>query len=300
MSLGTAPFESAPITSLRSMFSIVHVLLPFCDASPAEAIRASLARFERGRRGDVPDDWLAFHDETEHVRTLHRTPFVFSRDEGGGIRIEGSDTTFLDFGAIRAEMTARDTQRWAVRFADVEPDLSAFVGRFVRDLKRHPVTGGYGQWLNPIGRWDWWDLGGRFDGRIAGERRRPGRSVSVVSSGPSPGRSVLSGIADTLTEALGAEPPADIVVEADNNVEVVSRLIEDARAGCEHALPGAVLLPPGSVGDELRWVGSWPEIGPSESLRWLGLVEGTEWREVVLASYERFPDHWAAGVAYHL
>lgn len=50
------------------MFGIVHVLLPIGDRSPVEAIRASLTPFERGGRGDVPDEWLTFHDETEHAR----------------------------------------------------------------------------------------------------------------------------------------------------------------------------------------------------------------------------------------
>ena len=63
------------------MFSLAYVLLPFDDQSPAEAIAASLARFERGRRGDVPDDWLAFHDETAHVEELHQTRFTFTKGE---------------------------------------------------------------------------------------------------------------------------------------------------------------------------------------------------------------------------
>lgn len=63
---------------------------------------------------------------------------------------------------------------------------------------------------------------------------------------------------------------------------------------------GAVVLPPGSVEDRLRWVRSWPEIGPGETVGWLGVPAGAAWREVVVAAYRRFPDHWAAGVAYHL
>jgi hypothetical protein len=60
------------------MFGIVHVLLPVSDRSPAEAIRASLAPFQRGGRGDLPDGCLTFHDETEHVRALHTASRVFT------------------------------------------------------------------------------------------------------------------------------------------------------------------------------------------------------------------------------
>lgn len=126
---------------------------------------------------------------------------------------------------------------------------------------------GYGLWRNPLGRWDWWDL----DGRIAGERRRSGRAASVVSAGPNQGRAVLTNLENTLTSALGSEPPAEVVVEADNNLEMVSRLLEDAQAGREHAFPGAILLPPGSVEDATRSLRPWPEFEPEATLAWLGL-----------------------------
>ena len=171
------------------MFAAVYVLLPMSDAPPAEAIRASVACFDRGGRGDVPDDWLGFHDETDHVRTLYGAPLVFTREEGGGTRIEGThDVYHLDIRAIEAEMADQGVRHWPVRFRDFVPDVDDFARRFTTDLEQHPVTGGWGRWLNPLGRWDWWDLGGRFDGRIAGERRRLGRTASPVSSGPNAGR----------------------------------------------------------------------------------------------------------------
>ncbi|WP_375458526.1 hypothetical protein [uncultured Enterovirga sp.] len=72
------------------MFAAVYVLLPISEVSPAEAIRDAMAPFERGGRGDVPDNWLGFHDETDHVRTLHATPFVLTREKSGATRIEGT------------------------------------------------------------------------------------------------------------------------------------------------------------------------------------------------------------------
>lgn len=281
------------------MFGIVHVLLPFSDRSPAEAIRASLAPFERGGRGDVPDEWLAFQDDTEHVRALHTASWVFTDQDGGGFRIEGGAHWHLDFRAIRDEMARRGLRRWAVRFCDAEPDLASFVERFVEDLERHPITDGFGRWLNPLGRWDWWDLGGRFDGRITGERRLHRRPASGISSGPNRGRDVLANVHRTLEQALGSGPPVEVDVRADDNVEMVSRLLEDARSDLDHAFPNAVLLP-GSVEDRLRWLGSWPEVGPVDTLAFLGLAGATPWKEVVVAAYDRFADHWAAGIAYHL
>ena len=283
------------------MFSSVYVILPVSNLAPAKAIRTSLAPFQRGGKGDVPDDWLAFHDETEELRAAYRAEFVFTREEGRGTRIQGEPYWHLDIGAINAEMVRRGLHRWQMRFADVEPDLDAFVKAYVRDLERHSATGGYGRWLNPLGRWDWWDLGGRFDGHILGERRKPGvRRTGIISSGQSIGRTVLANVTDVLAEKLGSEPPEDVVVEADANIEMVSRLAEDAQAGLASAFPGAILLPPGTVEDRLRWLQTWPKIDPKGTLAWLGLPDDANWESVVVAVYRRFPEHWAAGVAYHL
>ena len=84
-------------------------------------------------------------------------------------------------------------------------------------------------------------------------------------------------------------------MEADLHVEMVSRLLEDARAGLAHAVPRAVLPPPGSAPDRLRWLSSWPEVGPADDLTWLGLPDRADWRSIVIGASERFPEHWAAG-----
>ena len=70
-------------------------------------------------------------------------------------------------------------------------------------------------------------------------------------------------------------------------------------AGRKNGCPATLVLPPGSVEDRLRWLGTWPQLGPSEAIGWLGLSADASWAAVVTAAYARFPDHWAAGVAYH-
>ena len=105
-------------------------------------------------------------------------------------------------------MASQDVRRWPVLLCDVD----AFARRFTTGLEQHPVTGRWGRWLNPLGRWDWWDLGGRFDGRIAGERRRRGHTASPVSSGPNAGRTLVARIEDAFGRAFGQKRPAEIVV----------------------------------------------------------------------------------------
>ena len=63
------------------MFSIAYVILPLAGTDPAEAIRTSLAPFHPGSRGDVPEGWLTFHDETAALRQAHEARFTFT-DKG--------------------------------------------------------------------------------------------------------------------------------------------------------------------------------------------------------------------------
>lgn len=232
------------------MFGLAYVLLPFTDTPPAEAIAASLARFQRGRRGDVPDEWLCFHDETAHIRGMHEARYSFARDRG--LRISGGESWYLDGDVVLAEMERRGKDEWTVCFAQVEPDLGRFVERFLHPFERHPVTGGFGWWLNGLGQWDWWDLGGRYDGAITGARRQGSRSRCAISSGPCRGREALKTLAGALEEACGQAPAAEVDVLNDDNIELVATLRETFDTADGPRIPNTVLLPPGSVQDEGR------------------------------------------------
>jgi len=283
------------------MFSVAYVILPLAEILPADAIRASLAAFQRGGRGEVPDDWLTFRDETEVLRRVHEARLTFTDLGKGGMQVDGNSEAcwYVDTGKVEDEMRRRGLQCGSVRFADAM-DLDTFHDCFASRLERHPETGNYGRWLNPLGRWDWWDLGGRFDGHIIGDPERgAGRSVATVSSGESGGRSLLANVGDRLGAALGQAPIAEIDVLSNRNVELVATLLADARAGREHAYPGALVLPPGAVEDCSRWLHTWPRLGPAKAFAWLGLPPEASWPAVVGAAYARFEDHWAAGVAYH-
>ncbi|MEG9504092.1 MAG: hypothetical protein MIN69_19905 [Methylorubrum extorquens] len=85
---------------------------------------------------------------------------------------------------------------------------------------------------------------------------------------------MLAKVTDALADAAGSDPVGEIFVDADANIEMISRLVDDAWAGRANAFPGAVLLPPGSVEDRLRRLRAWPGINPAETVAWLGLDEG--------------------------
>ncbi len=281
------------------MFALAYVILPFSDALPACAIRASLAPFQRGQRGDLPDDWLSFHDETEALLADYEAQLTITTQGNGGMRIEGGPTWHVSTQKVLDEMRRRGLESWSVRFADTM-DINEFYDRFSKGLDRHPNMGAFGRWLNPLGRWDWWDLGGRFDGCIIGDQRpRTARSVAKVSSGANPGRIILANIEDRLAEALGQEPFETLDVQTDQNIELVATLLEDARSNRDIACPSSLVLPPGALEDRLRWLDTGPDLRPQEAFAKLSLSSQLGWDAIVRAVYARFEDHWAAGVAYH-
>ena len=172
-------------------------------------------------------------------------------------------------------------------------DINAFYDRFSKGLERHPNTGAFGRWLNPLGRWDWWDLGGRFDGRIIGDQR-PGtaRSVAKVSSGANPGRIILANIENRLAEALGQEPFETLDVRTDQNIELVATLLEDARSNRANACPSS---PRTTAWGRSKTVCDGSIRGRISGLKrhspgW-ALSSQADWDAIVRAVYARFEDH---------
>jgi hypothetical protein len=195
---------------------------------------------------------------------------------------------------LKQHMSACALDRFEGTLAELEPDFDAFVQRFTDLGARDPTTGRYGRWLNPIGYWDWWELGGRFNGVITGERR-PAAIEQAISSGPSRGRDVMGGIVAAFG---GAASDEQAQIEA--NVELVETLRSAAARRETRAVPSALVLPVGSCADADRWLDNieWHEVRPG-TRRFLGAAPVADHASLVRAAYYRFADHAAAAVAYH-
>jgi hypothetical protein len=70
------------------VFALAYVILPVSDTLPADAIRASLAPFQRGQRGDLPESWLSFHDGTEALLENYEAQFTFTMKGNGGCKLK--------------------------------------------------------------------------------------------------------------------------------------------------------------------------------------------------------------------
>ena len=176
--------------------------------------------------------------------------------------------------------------------AELEPSFDTFVCRFTRCEARDAATSRYGRWLNPIGYWDWWELGGRFNGVITGDRR-PAASDHTISSGASSGRALM----ETIGTLLGAPDP-DERTQVEANVELAETLKELGKRRRGQRLPTAVVLPVGYCADEDRWFDcvEWHDIKPGTRAA-LGVSLEAEFRTLVRAAYDKLPGLVVAGVA---
>ena len=278
------------------MYGLAYVLVPSRFASLQSELDQTLARFRRGGDDMFPRAKLTFDDATESLRRLHCTKFQYNSD--GSVRWLDSDAAASSFDLrllrLSEHMAACRLSEFEGTFAELEPDFDAFVHRFTDFNQRDPDTSLYGRWLNPVGHWDWWELGGRFNGAITGERRAAGAD-QIISSGPSRGRAILGNV----VAALGASA-ADEKAEIEANVELVASLKLAADRNDHHSLPTALVLPMGCCADEDRWLDrvEWHEIRPG-TRAFLGASADADFPRLVRAAYDRFSELATAGVAYH-
>jgi len=278
------------------MYGLAYVIFSGDFDSLQSALDEQLSAFRRGGLDDFPRQKLAFDDISGELKELHDQAVIL-RSDGGGVALQCDDPKKagnLDFDALRELLQSMDALSWRGRLADVEPDFDTFARRFTKWKQRDPEVGEYGCWQNPLGRWDWWELGGRYDGYISGQPRAGSGSQSMISSGPSRGRELL----DDIVRSLGGKP-SEYEAEITANVELVSSLKEAARRGERHAFPTAIVLPADAGEADLRWfdVVRRPPLAETRSL--LSAPEDATFNEMALAAYERFEDRAAAGIAYH-
>jgi hypothetical protein len=278
------------------MYGLAYVIIPTEFSSLQAAIDAALAPFQRGGLDKFPRSQLAFNDMTNMLRALH-TAQLQLRLDSGGVNVFAPDPEHvfhLDTEALYMFLKLRDASSWSGRLSNVEPDFDAFAKRFTVWKERDPDAGSYGQWLNPLGRWDWWELGGCYDGFITRAGKSAGRDAPITS-GRSSGRDFLNGLA----RALGAQS-SEREAETAANIELASALLEAAIQDERHAFPTAIVLPVCACAPKHRWLdaSNW-RLASAETKALLTIPDDALFKEAVIAAYERFHTMAVAAVAYH-
>ncbi len=276
------------------MYGLAYVLIPTQFGSLQEELDRTLAPFMRGGEEEFPREKLAFYDVTDELTRLHGTRVRYNPDGSLTWLTPGEASYAFCLLRLKEHMSACALDRFEGTLAELDPDFHTFVRRFTEFEGPEPTTGRYGRWLNPIGYWDWWELGGRYNGVITGERR-PAAIEQAISSGSSRGRDVMAGLA----AAFGATAESE-QAQIEANVELVETLRAAADRNEQRSKPSALVLPMGACADEDRWLDNieWHEIRPG-TRQFLGAPPDADYLSLVREAYARFADHAVAGVAFH-
>jgi hypothetical protein len=189
------------------------VLLQHCDIK--SAVAALLAPYQENNMGDCPEGFLAFKDMEDEYRKDYETgstkmvpladgSHVYPWDER--FRVKGTFGT--GGGTHKVPESMREVEVFhRDRFATFE----AFVADYHGDSARDEKKGRFGYWENPNAKWDWYQIGGRWNGFF------PVRDAGAVRLGE---RSLLM-------EGKAAEGRSDIVRVSDIDFDEVARLANE-------------------------------------------------------------------------
>ena len=230
------------------MYGIAYVIIPTEFASLQAALDEALSPFRRGGPDLFPREALALDDVTEtnggftarRSRWRRKTPALLQRkDFAVRRRLRFCRAARLPPGHGRADVE-RKFRRRRTRLRRLRAPLHQVEGP-------RPRAGGYGRWLNPFGRWDWWELGGRFDGVVAESADwRLGAELMIC-------RGQTTGAHLGEPRAPSAESHLKLRWRSPPTSTSHPRSLEAGRRGEEHAFPTAILSPVGACAPESRW-----------------------------------------------
>lgn len=150
-------------------------VLVFTKDPDVEQLKAALAPFQENNMEDCPEQYLEFHPEDEEAR--RKEWFEVSirqlQNQATGETCSPYDEQFRNPAGFLASPQYVVPEGWV----EIEVPLSTVYSTFEQFMddyhglsQRDPRTGQYGYWENPNKKWDWWVLGGRWQGEL---RLRP-------------------------------------------------------------------------------------------------------------------------------
>jgi hypothetical protein len=148
------------------------------------ALEQMLAPYQENNMGDCPEEYLEFEDIEDEYREKYQTETTERVRMSDGKLLSPYDDQFKrkkdDF--INNEYDVPEfLERRKVPFTELYGTFEEFMSDYVGDEHPDPKTGRYGYWRNPNTKWDWWQLGGRWNGRLP---VKPGAS-DVANGSPS-------------------------------------------------------------------------------------------------------------------
>lgn len=180
------PGPRSPFLESVFMHFTVMVVCP-ADTTPDnvhERLEQAMAPFNECV--DAGDEFAVFHDVTEECRIQYEQQgtervampdgrLLLPWDEE--FRIEGT----FGVGNRGTHEAPAELQKRIVPYSETYPTLEAFMSDW-HGYRYHADHGAYGYYHNPRGKWDWWQLGGRWQDMLT---TKPGvRADSLIYGEP--------------------------------------------------------------------------------------------------------------------
>lgn len=131
---------------------------------------AQLAPFQENNMGDCPNEYLKFNDEEDDYKKRYETESVSCVKTIDGGLYSKWDNKFkvqtTDFFEQNEFEYPEGSEEIAVPFTQNYASFEQFMDDHCGYSERDKTQGRYGYWENPNAKWDWYALGGRWQGML--------------------------------------------------------------------------------------------------------------------------------------
>lgn len=134
-----------------------------------EDVEAALAPFREKDGDNLPREWLAFVDREDEYRQKYENESTEKIVTPDGRLLDPWDERFKvkKEGSLFPETEIPEhLERRKVPYRELYPTFEAYMEDWCGE-ERDVRTGRYGYWHNPKGKWDWYQIGGRWNGSLA-------------------------------------------------------------------------------------------------------------------------------------
>jgi hypothetical protein len=135
-----------------------------------QTVEELLAPYQENNTGNCPKEYLRFYDVEEEYRKEYENNSVEMVKMPDGRLLYPWDKEFRVKGQFgygsNTHKVPENYERIQVKFKDKYSDFDTFMKDWAGYENKDPETGKYGYWENPNAKWDWYQIGGRWQGML--------------------------------------------------------------------------------------------------------------------------------------
>lgn len=135
-----------------------------------QTVEELLAPYQENNMGDCPREYLEFHSVEDEYRNKYENDGVEMVKMPDGRLLYTWDEEFRVKGQIGfgsgTHQVPDEYEKVFVRHKERYSDFDAFMKEWAGYEGKDLETGKYGYWENPNAKWDWYQIGGRWQGLL--------------------------------------------------------------------------------------------------------------------------------------